>query len=409
MRRIKAFFAAIIALSFVSCANDIETKETETETTAEVSSEHQNKVMKDDWRNITPSGEHDVSVLFVNVGKADSIIVDIDGSFYMIDTGTSESVPYTFAALEALGVDKLSGVFITHPDRDHVGGYSYIRDKYEVECVYSSSICGDMYVIEGAAVKDTLVKLDPGEVVSAGDGVYFEVLGPIKYNADDDNNNSLVLRLRVNGVTVLFAGDMKKEEEKSLLNAGIDFKCDVLKVGHHGRKDATSEKFIESAQPEYAVISTSTEEEERSANENVIEALEKNNCEVYITEDYDLGIMMKIEEDGRIIFDNFKTAASAEKIKIDSVSKSTQILMLKNKAGYDVDLSGWYVTSSRGGEVFCFPKGTVIKVGETLTLACKGSDGDIIWNETNVWHDSKDDTASLIDNYGNLVDTKESK
>ena len=409
MRRIKAFFAAIIALSFVSCANDIETKETETETTAEVSSEHQNKVMKDDWRNITPSGEHDVSVLFVNVGKADSIIVDIDGSYYMIDTGTSESVPYTFAALEALGVDKLSGVFITHPDRDHVGGYSYIRDKYEVECVYSSSICGDMYVIEGAAVKDTLVKLDPGEVVSAGNGVYFEVLGPVKYNADDDNNNSLVLRLRVNGVTVLFAGDMKKEEEKSLLNAGIDFKCDVLKVGHHGRKDATSEKFIESAQPEYAVISTSTEEEERSANENVIEALEKNNCEVYITEDYDLGIMMKIEEDGRIIFDNFGTSASAEKIKIDSVSKSTHTLTLKNKAGYDVDLSGWYVTSSRGGEVFCFPKGTVIKAGETLTLACKGSDGDIIWNETNVWHDSKDDTASLIDKYGNLVDTKESK
>ena len=365
--------------------------------------------MKDDWRNITPSGEHDVSVLFVNVGKADSIIVDIDGSYYMIDTGTSESVPYTFAALEALGVDKLSGVFITHPDRDHVGGYSYIRDKYEVECVYSSSICGDMYVIEGAAVKDTLVKLDPGEVVSAGDGVYFEVLGPIKYNADDDNNNSLVLRLRVNGVTVLFAGDMKKEEERSLLNVGIDFKCDVLKVGHHGRKDATSEKFIESAQPEYAVISTSTEEEERSANENVIEALEKNNCEVYITEDYDLGIMMKIEEDGRIIFDNFGTSASAEKIKIDSVSKSTQTLTLKNKAGYDVDLSGWYVTSSRGGEVFCLPKGTVIKVGETLTLACKGSDGDIIWNETNVCHDSKDDTASLIDNYGNLVDTKESK
>ena len=408
MRRIKAFFAAILALSFVSCANDIETDETKTETTSEASPEHENKVMKDDWRNITPSGEHDVSVLFVNVGKADSIIIDIDGSYYMIDSGTSESVPYTFAALEALRVGKLSGVFITHPDRDHVGGYSYIRDKYEVECVYSSSICGDMYVIEGAAVKDTLVKLDPGEVVSAGDGVYFEVLGPIKYNADDDNNNSLVLRLRVNGATVLFAGDMKKVEEKSLLNVGIDFKCDVLKVGHHGRKDATSEKFIESAQPEYAVISTSTEEEDRSAHENVIEALEANNCEVYITEDYDLGIMMKIEEDGRIIFDNFETAASAEKIKIAGVSKSTQTLTLENKAGYDVDLSGWYVTSSRGGEVFCFPEGTIIKAGETLTLACKGSEGDIIWNETNVWHDSKDDAASLIDKYGNLVDLEES-
>lgn len=408
MKYISIIIALMFSLLLFSCSGETqenaESASTDTDVIAEVKSEHQDKTVKDDWKSIQTYGEHDVSILFVNVGKADSIIIDIDGNYYMIDTGTSESIPYTLAALDSLGVECLEGVFLTHPDRDHIGGYTYIHEAYEIKHAYSSSICGDMYVLERAAVDDNLVKLDPGEVVEAAEGVYFEVLGPIKYNSTDDNNNSLVLRLTVNGVTILFAGDMKDDEEKTLLKSEMGVKCDILKIGHHGRKDATSEEFIEAAQPSYAVISTSTDEEERSANKKVLELLENNNCEVLVTEDYDLGILLTIERDGNIKFENYKTESAGADIRIKSVSKDSQTVVLKNKDDYDVDISGWFITSDRGGEVYCFPEGTVIKKGELLTLACKGYDGDIIWNETNVWHESKDDTAYLIDKYGNLID-----
>ncbi len=408
MKYISIIIALTLAIFLFSCSADEidESVSTNADVGSEIKDEHTDKALKDDWKNIQTFGEHDVGILFVNVGKADSIILSIDGSFYMIDTGTSESVPYTLAALDSLGVDSLEGVFLTHPDRDHIGGYTYIRDAYEIKHVYSSSICGDMYVLERTTINDTLIKLDPGEVIEAADGVFFEVLGPIKYNSAEDNNNSLVLRLTVNGVTVLFAGDMKDDEETTLLNSEMGMKCDILKVGHHGRKDATSEEFIKAAQPNYAVISTSTDEEERSANKKVLELLEQNNCEYFITEDYDLGILLTIEKDGKVVFENYTAESAAGKVKIKSVSKEQQTVTLKNKDDCDVDISGWYITSDRGGEVYCFPEGTVIKKGEQLTLSCKGYDGDIIWNETNVWHESKDDTAYLIDSHGNLIDSK---
>lgn len=410
MKKRIALMLSAIFLALTSC----ETEQTEIKPAEsaqpEIKEEHMSREYHDDWKSIEPSGKHSVDIMFINVGKADSIVLNIDGGFYMIDTGTSESVPYTLAAMESFGVTELDGVFITHPDRDHVGGYTAIRSEYEVGTVYSSAICGDMYVIEGAAVNDTHVKLEPGEVVELADGVYFEVLGPYEYNSEDDNNNSLVMRLRVNGVSVLFAGDMKEEEEASLLSAGVLTECDVLKVGHHGRKDATSEEFLDAVQPKYAVISTSVKEADNTANRKVLVRLKHCGCEdVYVTEDYDLALVLNISEEGEIKFDNLETSHDGEKIKISAVSKKEQTVVLENNNSYDVDLSGWYLTSDRGGEILRLPDGTTIKSGKTLKISCKGGDGDVIWNESSVWHKSKDDKASIIDCYGNLIDEKYSE
>ncbi|MGN1409310.1 MAG: MBL fold metallo-hydrolase [Eubacteriales bacterium] len=413
MKKIISGILLLTALIFslVSCQGEENpNNKADTENTSAAEG-RQDREVCDDWKNIEITGEHELNVLFVNVGKADSIIIKLDGRYYMIDTGTSESVPYTLAALDSMGVEKIECVFLTHPDRDHVGGYSYIRERYEVGTVYSSTICGDMYVIEGTAAGDTLVKLDPGEVVSASDGVYFEVLSPIKYNPLDDNDNSLVLRLTVNGVTFLFAGDMKFDEEKTLLNSEMGVECDVLKVGYHGRKDATSIDFLDSAKPKYAVISTSTEEDKDTAHESVLGMLDGIGCEYYITEDFDLGIMMSVSPDGVISVENYETGSVGADIKIDSVSKENQTVTLTNKTGADIDISGWFIVSDRGGEVYCFPERSVVKSGDDFILACKDYNGeaDVIWNESKVWHETKSDRASLIDKWGNLIDDKKSK
>ena len=350
---------------------------------------------------------------FTNVGKADSIILSVDGLFYMIDTGTSESVPYTLASLNALGVERIEGIFFTHPDRDHIGGYSYIAEEYGIGGLYAPAYCVDMYVFDGITYGKELTKLSPGEIVSLADGVYFEVLAPLGLNENDDNDNSLVLRLRINSRTLLFCGDMKTDEEKTLLESELAhlLPSDILKVAYHGRASSTSKEFAAAVSPEYAVISTSREEESDTADKSVIKRLEQNGAEVFVTEDCSLGLRFDIGKDGAITASDVKPLGEEKKIKLESVSKELQTAVLYNKTLEEVDISGWYIVSDRGGEVFRFPEGSVIGAGEEFVLACRGYDGDAdcVWNEDSVWHKTKSDRASLIDSFGRLIDTKKSK
>lgn len=409
-----------VLLSFSSCSAETD-KESgahdntakSTEESSDEASETAESEISGEYRSIEVNGEHDFFVYFTNVGKADSIILYIDGLFYMIDTGTSESVPYTLASLDALGVEKIEGVFFTHPDRDHVGGYRYIADEYEIGGLYAPSYCMDMYVFDGITYGKDLVKLSPGEVVPLSDGVYFEVFAPLELNEKDDNDNSLVLRLRINSRTLLFCGDMKTDEEATLLES--EFKhllsSDILKVAYHGRASSTSEEFAAAVSPEYAVISTSRDEESDTADKSVINRLERSGAEVFVTEDFSLGLRLDIGKDGSITASDAEPLGEEKKIKLESVSKDSQTVVLYNKTPEAVDISGWYVVSDRGGEVFRFPDGSVIDAGEKFVLACRDYDGDAdcVWDEDSVWHKTKSDRASLIDSFGRLIDTKKSK
>ncbi|MBM6836918.1 hypothetical protein H9X77_01450, partial [Clostridium saudiense] len=148
-----------------------------------------------------------------------------------------------------------------------------------------------------------LTKLNAGDEVEITDRISFDVIGPLVLNQDDDNDNSLVMKLVVNGITFLFAGDMQFAEEKTLMDAGVDLSSDILKVGNHGNKDATSDEFAIAVSPKYSVITTDTTVDTNSANKRVKNAL--SNSEIYITEDYEGGITFTVLQDGNIEISEF--------------------------------------------------------------------------------------------------------
>ena len=393
-------------LLFAACAKTEKEEETaplpETEETAVPGTE--DRPVSEDYLTVTPAGVHDVRILFLNVGKADAILLRIDGQGFMIDTGTESAPPMLAAGMNLMDLDSLRGIFITHTDSDHVGGLSRFIADYPVETVYTSAISADWDKVERLRGDVPRTALDPGQVVEAGEGVWFEVLGPVRYNPRDDNN-SLVLRLRVNGATLLFCGDMMTDEEKSLMYAGMDLDCDLLKVGHHGEKDATSDSFLQEASPSVAVICTDRAEESDTAHKSIIKALGKIGAEIYITDETPVAYDVTVTEDGEIEAENVRTPEPAP-VSFVSVSKADQLVILENTGSEAVDLGGWWIVSETGGEIFRFPDGTLIGPGETLSVGTNHYTGepDLRWNDTRVWHKSKEDRAVLIDPWGNKAD-----
>ncbi|MCD2501144.1 MBL fold metallo-hydrolase [Clostridium sp. NSJ-145] len=253
--------------------------------------------------NISSKAEN-VNVSYINVGKGDAILVQIDDKNYLIDTGLEENSEMLLEGLKAKDVDTLDGVFLTHTHKDHIGGMEAVAAAYDIEMMYRAEISENKK--NGENKIDNLsedlylpiTKLNAGDKVKITDDIYFDVIGPLVLNEDDDNDNSLVMKLVVNGKTFLFTGDMQFAEEKTLMDAGVDLSSDILKVGNHGNKDATSDEFAIAVSPKYSVITTDTTVDTNSASKRVRKAL--STSEIYITENYDRGITFTVLQDGTI-------------------------------------------------------------------------------------------------------------
>ncbi len=242
-----------------------------------------------------------VSMLFVNVGKADAALVWVGERTYLIDTADEDSYPALKAALDAYSVTHLDAVFISHIDKDHVGGLEpLLADGVAVDQLYAATLHGKKNPTKHPVyqVSETygvpLIWLNAGDTVPVLDDALFRVLGPLTKDEENENNNSLVLLLETAQGTTLFPGDMELEEESALLAAGVFPRVDVLKVAHHGEDDASGELFIYTIRPKVAVTSTSTNEEADTPDPKVIARLWAVKSETYATQDATCGIMVRL-------------------------------------------------------------------------------------------------------------------
>ncbi|MBQ8400736.1 MAG: MBL fold metallo-hydrolase, partial [Clostridia bacterium] len=247
------------------------------------------------------AGEHTVRMLFVNAGKADCVILEADGLTYLIDTGEDSSVPKILAGLAYMETESIEAVFLTHTDKDHIGGWDAVRQAYPVEKLYTASIMEAPDVYAEMAEGMPYETVSPGQSVPIGaEGLWLDVLCPIRLYPGEENNNSLILRLDCGEETVLFTGDMKEEGEADLLSTGYDLDCTVLKVPYHGRKDGSGEAFLAACTPALSIICCDTETDPDTAHKKAVARLREHG-EVRLTEDTDLGWYVTLEENHRII------------------------------------------------------------------------------------------------------------
>lgn len=346
-------------------------------------------------------------IMFVNVRKADSTVILSSGDCYIVDTGTAESAPALLGALNYLGVRSVKALFITHSHSDHVGGLSTLLSCYPVETIYRASISNPKNEKQNPADKaaekagKTTVLLSAGDTVAIGGSNKMTVLGPLELNTDDDNDNSLVLDLRMNGCKILLAGDMQFAEEDTLVaRYGAELKTDVLRVGNHGNPDATGPAFASITDPDIVVISTDRTADTDSANERVLSLFQGK--QIYITDESDMGYVIPIEVSGETVARNVIRTTDLD-LEIMEVDKNAQTVLIRNN-GADADLSGSMLLSEKGNELFVFPDGAFLASGATCTVSGEDGDGDYRWpGEKKPWNQKKDDMALLFDRFGHLL------
>ena len=233
-----------------------------------------------------------IRMLCLNVGKGDAILLSLEGRHYLVDTGYKRTFKQLQAALAFEGIDRLDAVFITHPHKDHVGGLEkLLLSGIQVDAVYSPALtqagngAGHPAVSAAARAGKKVTFLRAGELIPVSSVAYFDILGPRSLNTDNENNNSLVMTLVSPDGVVLLTGDMKAEEELSLLRADVLTACDVLKVPFHGDGSASTTSFLKAVRPRVSVISTSTREEKDTPDRDVLVRLASVGSEIYVTQD----------------------------------------------------------------------------------------------------------------------------
>lgn len=207
---------------------------------------------------------------FINVGQADSILIQQSDKYALIDAGKpmkkSPAITTVEDYLSSENVKKLEFMVLTHQDYDHIASAEKILRKHKVDMLYDNGITHTSQTYENLMqyVLDNDVNYT---VVSAGDllesdfeGVRFEVLHPQKKLIKDGkkvdiNQNSVVLKLTYGKTTTLFMGDAEETAEKAILKTDANVDSDVLKVGHHGSAAGSSEKFLSEVSPEYCIVS----------------------------------------------------------------------------------------------------------------------------------------------------------
>lgn len=259
--------------------------------------------------------EKGLQLIFLDVGQGDAavirtpenktILVDAGDCGGNMDQGEKVVAPF----LRKIGVGRIDYLIMSHPHDDHIGGIDYVLKHFEIGEVIDPGqfYRSDVYFSILSQIHKRNI---PRRIVRAGDmlaidnevELYF--MHPqkpyVSANAAapfNTNNASAVFQLRYRGVRALFMGDAEHASLKELENYSEILQSDILKVGHHGSWNATSQTFISKVQPRFAVISCGEFNKFNHPSPSVVRDLTLSGARIYRT-DIEGAVIFKTEENG---------------------------------------------------------------------------------------------------------------
>ncbi|MBN1368365.1 MAG: MBL fold metallo-hydrolase [Dehalococcoidales bacterium] len=247
----------------------------------------------------TTTTNNNLKVYFIDVGQGDAILLDYGTTEVLIDGGSTS--PGVTSFLQQYVNGSLEVMVATHAHADHIGGLADLLNTFNVGQIWhsgdtSTSVTYNSFM---AAVNNEGAEVyigKRGNIITAGK-LSFTVMNP-EFPTGTSNNNSLVLWLRYGDIDFMFEGDAEVEAEEAMLNAEEQILPDVeiLKVGHHCSRTASSLEFLAVIRPEVAVYMAATGNIYGHPHQEALTNLYDIGTQIYGT---DVNGNVKIETDGQ--------------------------------------------------------------------------------------------------------------
>jgi competence protein ComEC len=241
------------------------------------------------------SGTAEMRVHLINVGQGQSLLLEFSCGAALIDTGgeTNEAFDsgnalrnyldafFTRRADLSNTIDLLA---ITHPHKDHILNAELVTEHYTVKNVITDGLTSSQggpvqrRLHEWAESHAKLQKISVDDIPAGG--LTSATIDPIRCADRDpklkvlwgelttrpagwserefnnENNHSVVLRVDFGQSSLLIPGDLELQGIEALLakHSPATLDADILQVGHHGSRNATTPDLLATITPLIALI-----------------------------------------------------------------------------------------------------------------------------------------------------------
>ena len=344
---------------------------------------------------------------FINLGNSDSILLESDGRYLLVDAGNplqhidpttnqvdkehspatpKYSVQHVMEYLRKIGVKKLDYIIGTHNHSDHLGGMvllaengfvgpstmyfyrGYVKTQEDTTWDFMDNYGYYTRTINAMTKKGAkLIDVTDKEIHINVGNYKIELLNTESWNNKDaqwmkdigyedgkllksENLNSIVEYVTIGSTKVLLSADMHKENENYLMRKEpklINKNINIIKLGHHGLHTSTGYSFIDKIKPNDVIVTG--EVNYKSFSRRAIPEL------LYIKNNYTKNIYYTSKVNDAIVVEftkkNYKIKNSDNKT---SISKA-KVKLSEKKEGVFTKITGendnqyaYYVLDAKG-------------------------------------------------------------
>jgi competence protein ComEC len=240
----------------------------------------------------------------INVGQAESILIEMPNHALLVDAGGEETERDTtpgsfyqsklteylddFFARNPHLNNTLYALILSHPHKDHTRYLEVILNRYRVQHFIEgghqnglSDLIDARQIVSQKGINRIRVKynfVDSQQLRTWATDIEQRSGARVRFlsgrrGCNDENNDSLVMRIEYGQKSMMLTGDSEVDDRPfgEPNNEGCGgqlpyllyryrnnlevLNADVYKVGHHGSPNGSFDKFLEAVSPEYAVIS----------------------------------------------------------------------------------------------------------------------------------------------------------